>query len=212
MGRFLLFSCAILTLVVAFPAWRAKSPLPLVSAAVARESAPRPLQRVSEEKAVGLSNLEEANIGPRVHAGPRRLSAEPSDVTCPPPQGSENASTVDVWIGEYTLQATFACGETFNTSLLPQTSDSKKCLQQATDSTPKPIKDVLGVDGSFMELQPPAKKYTVTLGKMPSRQKVMYYKCNGTDPKVCTVTVKMPQAPATSKATLGNRESVLEGA
>lgn len=199
MDRLSLISCAILTLVVTVSVCMAEVQQAPAGAVVGQDPPSAALRSVLDEGIPSHTSQDDEMSQPNRPARPRSLSAQGNDVTCP--AASEgNDSTAEVEMGEYTLQASFACAEAL-TTISPADNDGTKCLAQPADSQGTPIKTVLGVDGSFKRFDS-TQRYTVTLNKMPGRKKVMYYKCSDGNSKTCTVTVRMPKKPDPSKSNL----------
>lgn len=198
LGRFCLVSCVFVGVVGSVHSCHAETLQGHVSAPSEEGSAKWVSRRVSDQENIvdpEAASEEQEWTGEIEQALSRRLSVgEKSDVTCGP--SSQENVEVTAAVGEYTLQASFTCADPFNTSVLPAANEPTHCLQEP-EGTSVPIQQVLQVEGSFKES--PEKKYTVTLAKMPDREKVIYYKCNGIAAKVCRVAVKMPEKPAASK-------------
>lgn len=179
---------------------------------VSAEDIHPPLRSLGEKHPLALQNKDVVRINEFNETQPRKLEGEETqnDVTCtlaagPAAEKPETTITID----EYTLKATFTCGDGQNASLAPactESSPSSKCCNAAacSGSNEQDISVVLG-DADGRVTQASTKKYTIALDRMPKRDKKMYYKCkesDGEDAKVCVVTVKMPKEPPKGKSTL----------
>lgn len=138
------------------------------------------------------------------HAQPRRLTAQSPGLCDTAVTGSQ----LELQIDEYTLQASFTCakaGNDQNTALAPTVSSgttTNKCFAESTcGGGEKGISEVLsGVNGVVQQDASNPKTFTVTLQKMPIREKKMYLKCTNTSQdKSCVVTVSMPTSPGAGK-------------
>lgn len=156
--------------------------------------------------AISKSSGETAEISDQVYMEPRRLEGLPSSAIC---NMAETSSKIRVQVDEYTLQAKFKCGQENsgnNNVLVPAISGdhSDKCF--GVETCPDPVTGQLisatleGIKGVVQPDSGNTKTFTVTLEKMPNRDKKLYFKCNDpTGQKSCVVTVEMPTDPGASK-------------
>ncbi|PHJ24616.1 srs domain-containing protein [Cystoisospora suis] len=131
---------------------------------------------------------------------------QPANKACDPSSRDPNQpGELSVTIGEYTLQATFTCGDAKN-KITPDcgTTPQPTCCPDSTcTSATTLISDAIGAAGKIAKDD--SGTYTVTLERMPEqRRKEMFFKCEdaAVPQKTCMVKVTIPASPAENECTV----------